>query len=305
MASYRQLPEVFRRLHPRFKTPWLVARRLRRDRSRSRSLLPGRRRLRRHDVLVRRDALVHGRARGAGPAAHARRHEEDLLYRARPNLRLGGVDWPLFAVFGGIATAIAWLVIVVQNPATRWVGLGWLVVGFVGYVVYRRRFVRAPLRRRSSAAGVRPGARARVPTPARADRVAVRRRTRPSTSPRAWRPSGGRRSRPSTCSRCRSSCRSTPSCRTGRRSPTSSSTRRARIGESYGVARHPAPRPRRAAPAPRSSRRRGGAAPRSSSSARRKDAGRRRRAVFGDTVDYVLKQAPCRVMVVARRRTAA
>src|SRR5204863_6357398 len=23
MASYRQLPEVFRRLHPRFKTPWL------------------------------------------------------------------------------------------------------------------------------------------------------------------------------------------------------------------------------------------------------------------------------------------
>ena len=29
MASYRQLPEVFRRLHPRFKTPWLVARRLR------------------------------------------------------------------------------------------------------------------------------------------------------------------------------------------------------------------------------------------------------------------------------------
>src|SRR5207244_4889792 len=23
MASYRQLPEIFRRLHPRFKTPWL------------------------------------------------------------------------------------------------------------------------------------------------------------------------------------------------------------------------------------------------------------------------------------------
>src|SRR4029450_9177315 len=23
MASYRQLPEAFRRLHPRFKTPWL------------------------------------------------------------------------------------------------------------------------------------------------------------------------------------------------------------------------------------------------------------------------------------------
>ena len=35
MSSYRQLPEVFRRLHPRFKTPWLVADRLRRRSSRS------------------------------------------------------------------------------------------------------------------------------------------------------------------------------------------------------------------------------------------------------------------------------
>ena len=24
MATYRQIPEVFRRLHPRFKTPWLA-----------------------------------------------------------------------------------------------------------------------------------------------------------------------------------------------------------------------------------------------------------------------------------------
>ena len=31
----------------------------------------------------------------------------------------------------------------------------------------------------------------------------------------------------------------------------------------------------------------------------RKDLGRRKRAVFGHTVDYVLKNAPCRVMVTA------
>ena len=36
--------------------------------------------------------------------------------------------------------------LVVQNPLTRWVGLGWMVLGLVGYVVYRRRCVRAPLR---------------------------------------------------------------------------------------------------------------------------------------------------------------
>jgi basic amino acid/polyamine antiporter, APA family len=70
---------------------------------------------------------------------------EEMLYRARPNLRLGGIDWPLFAVFGGIATGISFLVIVFQNPTTRWVGLGWIAVGLLLYVAYRRRVVHAPV----------------------------------------------------------------------------------------------------------------------------------------------------------------
>ena len=36
--------------------------------------------------------------------------------------------------------------LVVQNPLTRWVGLGWMVAGLVGYAIYRRRWVHAPLR---------------------------------------------------------------------------------------------------------------------------------------------------------------
>jgi APA family basic amino acid/polyamine antiporter len=144
MASYRQLPEVFRRLHPRYKTPSLalvvfagIAPVL--------VILPG-------DVnfvgtlyslgatlsfTVAHASIVRLRMAASG---------EELLYRARPNLTLGGVDWPLFALVGGIATGASFLVLVVQNPATRWVGLGWLAFGLVGYVVYRRRFVRAPAR---------------------------------------------------------------------------------------------------------------------------------------------------------------
>ena len=30
-----------------------------------------------------------------------------------------GVDWPLFAILGGLGTGIAWLVVVVQDRATR------------------------------------------------------------------------------------------------------------------------------------------------------------------------------------------
>ena len=76
------------------------------------------------------------------------------------------------------------LVIVVQNPATRWVGLGWIAPGFVFYVVYRRRFVREPLDRDGEgAARVRACARARVPAPARARAARAGPRTRRSTSP--------------------------------------------------------------------------------------------------------------------------
>jgi APA family basic amino acid/polyamine antiporter len=74
-----------------------------------------------------------------------RRRADELAYRARPNLRIGGVDWPVFAVVGGLATAVAWLVIVVEEEATRWAGLGWLAAGFIAYALYRRLWVREPL----------------------------------------------------------------------------------------------------------------------------------------------------------------
>ena len=143
MATYRQIPDVFRRLHPRFKTPWLsivlfagvapIA-----------VILPG-------DVEFVGTLYAFG-ATLSFTIAHTslvrlrlRAPKEELLYRARPNLRVGEVDWPLFALFGGIATGVSFAVIVVQNPATRWAGLGWIAGGLVFYVAYRRRFVRAPL----------------------------------------------------------------------------------------------------------------------------------------------------------------
>jgi APA family basic amino acid/polyamine antiporter len=85
-------------------------------------------------------------AHAAIVALRYRRPDDELLFRARPNMRLRGVDWPLFALFGGLGTGIAWVVVVVQEPATRWVGLGWLAVGFAAYALYRRRVVRAGLR---------------------------------------------------------------------------------------------------------------------------------------------------------------
>jgi basic amino acid/polyamine antiporter, APA family len=143
MSSYRQLPELFRRLHPMFKTPWLalvvfagiipiIV------------LLPG-------ETGFLGDMYAFG-AMLSFTVAHASvialrvRHNDDReAFEVWPNLRVRGVDWPLFALFGGIGTAAAWLVVVVQKPGTRWAGLGWLAAGLIIYLVYRRYVLRVSM----------------------------------------------------------------------------------------------------------------------------------------------------------------
>src|SRR5256714_286225 len=143
MASYRQLPEVFRRLHPTFKTPWLALV-VFAGLAPIVFLLPGN-----VDFIGRMYAfgamLSFTVAHAAVVALRHRQRDAELTFRARPNLRYRGVDWPLFAVFGGLGTGLAWLVVVVQDAPTRYAGLGWLALGFAFYALFRRRYVHAPL----------------------------------------------------------------------------------------------------------------------------------------------------------------
>src|SRR5687767_3540390 len=89
MSGYRQLPALFRRLHPRFMTPWIslvvfaglisIA-----------TLLPGQ-----LDFLGTMYSfgamLSFAIAHLSVIALRYRRPDEELLFRGRPNLRLGGV----------------------------------------------------------------------------------------------------------------------------------------------------------------------------------------------------------------------
>ncbi len=150
MSSYRQIPEFFRRLHPRLRTPW-------------RSLiffsatfpillmLPG---LTLHDKEVAflgtmysfGAMLSFAIANIALIALRYRFPEAELAYKARPNFRFRGVDWPLFAIIGLFGTAAAWLSITIQESSTRIAGLGWLLAGFALFIIYRKRVLRIPLR---------------------------------------------------------------------------------------------------------------------------------------------------------------
>jgi APA family basic amino acid/polyamine antiporter len=143
MASYRQLPLLFRRLSQKFRTPWLsllvfggLAPTL--------FVLSGK-----VDFLGRMYAfgamLSFTIAHVSVTALRVRNRDEEMPWKARPNLRIGGIDWPLFAIVGGIGTGLAWLVVVVQDAPARYAGLAWLLAGFVFYVLYRRH-LHEPLR---------------------------------------------------------------------------------------------------------------------------------------------------------------
>ena len=144
MASYRQLPEVFRRLHPRFRTPWLSLVVFAGGIS-ILVLLPGK--VAFLGTMYSFGAMLSFTIAHASVIALRRKPPKEMAeYRARPNLRIRGFDVPLFAVLGGLGTATAWIVVVVQYPPARWAGLGWLAVGFLFYWQYRTRAVKRGLR---------------------------------------------------------------------------------------------------------------------------------------------------------------
>jgi APA family basic amino acid/polyamine antiporter len=53
------------------------------------------------------------------------------------NVRLRGVDWPVPAVIGAVASALAWVSVVVLHDGARYVGFGWMLAGLALYVIYR------------------------------------------------------------------------------------------------------------------------------------------------------------------------
>jgi APA family basic amino acid/polyamine antiporter len=143
MASYRQLPSVFRRLHSKLKTPWLslvVFAGI----GPTMFLLSGK-----VDFLGRMYAfgamLSFTIAHLSVIALRVRRPEDELEWRARPNLTIRGISWPLFAIVGALGTGAAWLVVVLQDAPTRYAGAAWLAVGLLFYVLYRRA-LKLPLR---------------------------------------------------------------------------------------------------------------------------------------------------------------
>jgi APA family basic amino acid/polyamine antiporter len=298
MSTYRQLPEIFRRLHPKLKTPWLSL-------TVFAGVLPivfilsgkvgflGR-------MYAFGAMLSFTIAHSSVIALRVKKPDRELPWRARPNLRIGKISWPIFAILGGLGTGIAWFVVIWKDAPTRYAGLGWLAIGFVFYPLYRRHLhepllatVRAPvvltaaaLEYRNILVPLAPGRETdealdvacRLATDRGARVVAIAVVEVPLDMPLDAAMRDAEREANELLDRART------------------------LGDSYGVgvigrlARD---------------RRAGRAIVREASqrnseivvmgAPRRRQA---RAAVFGDTADYVLRHAPCRVMVVGARAAA-
>ena len=73
--------------------------------------------------------------------------DRDRPYKVPLSIRLRGGELPLPAAFGALVSAAGWVAVMLVHEPARYVGLGWMAVGIVLYVVYRRADETSLLRR--------------------------------------------------------------------------------------------------------------------------------------------------------------
>src|SRR5918997_656436 len=136
MGIHRQLPDALRRLHPRFRTPWIGI--LVFGFAAIVTLLPGQAEFLGY-MYAFGAMLSFTIAHIAVLRLRATRPDAYRPYRGPGNVRVRGYDLPLFALVGGTATAGAFLATVALNPDVAIAGFSWLALGLVVYPLYRRR----------------------------------------------------------------------------------------------------------------------------------------------------------------------
>jgi basic amino acid/polyamine antiporter, APA family len=135
MGQYRQLPERLRALHPKFRTPYvaiavfgLIA---------CLTILPGQAEFL-GTIYAFGAMLSFTIAHLAVIALRIDQPDRERPFRGPGTFRLRGHELPLFAVVGGIGTGLAWIVVTVLNLETLIAGTVWLTLGVTTYVFYRR-----------------------------------------------------------------------------------------------------------------------------------------------------------------------
>jgi APA family basic amino acid/polyamine antiporter len=135
MGQYRQLPERVRALHPRFRTPYVaivvfgfIA---------CLTLLPGQEEFL-GTIYAFGAMLSFTIAHLAVIALRIKEPDRERPYRGPGVVHFRGKELPLFALVGAAGTALSWLAVTALNIETLIAGSIWMAIGLATYVLYRR-----------------------------------------------------------------------------------------------------------------------------------------------------------------------
>jgi basic amino acid/polyamine antiporter, APA family len=135
MGIHRQLPDLLRQLHPRYRTPYIGI--LVFSAFACVTLLPGQAEF--LGLIYAFGAMLSfSMAHLAVIRLRVIAPEHPRPYRSPGRLPLLGRDLPPLAVLGVTGTLLSFLVISVLNGPVAVAGAGWLALGMVVYVAYRR-----------------------------------------------------------------------------------------------------------------------------------------------------------------------
>jgi basic amino acid/polyamine antiporter, APA family len=136
MGLHRQVPEGLRRLHPKYRTPWIgivlfggIA---------CLTIIPGQATFL-GNMYAFGAMLSFTIAHLAVIRLRVKEPDRERPYRGPGTLRIAGRPLPLFAILGGLGTFLAWATVTILHLTVAGAGVGWLAIGIVVYIVYRRR----------------------------------------------------------------------------------------------------------------------------------------------------------------------
>src|SRR6185437_11337782 len=136
MGIHRQVPDRLRQLHPRYRTPWVgiilfsfIA---------ALTLIPGQAEFL-GNLYAFGAMLSFTIAHVAVTRMRITLTNVERPYRPVGNIRVRGLDLPLFAIFGGFCTFASLCVLAALHTPVAIAGIGWLAVGMIVYPIYRHR----------------------------------------------------------------------------------------------------------------------------------------------------------------------
>ena len=142
MGHYRQLPERLRQIHPRYRTPYIAI--LVFSGIAIITMIPGETEL--LATLYSFGAMLSFTIAHISVIRLRQRYPDtERAWKPPGSIHAFGFDIPVTAVFGGFGTFAAWIVVMVLNPRTLVIGAIWMAFGLTLYLLYRRSLGLSPI----------------------------------------------------------------------------------------------------------------------------------------------------------------